>query len=91
MCFIDPMNLHKAHMSPALNGSSAIRCFKGSTVIKICDRITSDFYTGLPFTVTDDLLTEINYATCIVWSSCEELQCQQLRERLFRTNQKHWK
>ena len=35
-------------MSPALNGSSAIRCFKGSNVIEIHDRITFDFYTGLP-------------------------------------------
>ena len=35
-------------MSPALNRSSAIRCFKGSDVIEIHDRITFDFYTGLP-------------------------------------------
>ena len=35
-------------MSPALNGSSAIRHFEGSNVIEICDGITFDFYTGLP-------------------------------------------
>ena len=35
-------------MSPALNGSSAIRCFEGSDVIEIRDGITFDFYTGLP-------------------------------------------
>ena len=31
-----------------LNGSSAIQRFKHSNVIKIHDRITFDFYTGLP-------------------------------------------
>ena len=35
-------------MSPALNGSSAIRRFEGSDVIEVRDRITFDFYTGLP-------------------------------------------
>ena len=35
-------------MSPALNGSSVIRCFEGNEVIEICDGITFDFYTGLP-------------------------------------------
>ena len=35
-------------MSPVLNGSSAIRRFKGSDTIKIRDGITLDFYTGLP-------------------------------------------
>ena len=35
-------------MSPALNGSSAIRRFEGSDVIEIRDGITFDFYTGLP-------------------------------------------
>ena len=35
-------------MSPALNGSSAIQRFKGSDAIEIHDRITFDFYTGLP-------------------------------------------
>ena len=34
-------------MSPALNGSSAIR-FEGSDAIEICDGITFDFYMGLP-------------------------------------------
>ena len=35
-------------MSPALNGSSAIRRFKHSDAIKIHDEITFDLYTGLP-------------------------------------------
>ena len=35
-------------MSPALNGSSAIRCFEGSDAIEMRDGITFDFYTGLP-------------------------------------------
>ena len=39
-------------MSPAFNGSSAIRRFKDSDVIKICNRITFDFYMELPHIVT---------------------------------------
>ena len=35
-------------MSPALNGSSAIRRFEGSDAIEMRDGITFDFYTGLP-------------------------------------------
>ena len=35
-------------MSPALNGSSAIRRFKHSNAIKIRDRIIFHFYMGLP-------------------------------------------
>ena len=35
-------------MSPALNGSSAIRHFKHSNANEICNRITLDFYTVLP-------------------------------------------
>ena len=35
-------------MSPALNGSSAIRRFEGSDAIEIRNGITFDFYTGLP-------------------------------------------
>ena len=34
-------------MSPALNGSSAIRRFKHSNAIETRDGITFDFYTGL--------------------------------------------
>ena len=40
--------IHEACMSPALNGSSAIRHFKHCNAIEICNRITFDFYTGLP-------------------------------------------
>ena len=35
-------------MSPALNGSSVIRCFEYRGAIRICDGIIFDFYTGLP-------------------------------------------
>ena len=35
-------------MSPARNGSSAVRRFEGSDAIEIRDGITFDFYTGLP-------------------------------------------
>ena len=42
------INIYKAHMSPALNGSSAIRRFEGSDAIEIRNGITFDFYTGLP-------------------------------------------
>ena len=35
-------------MSPTLTGSSAIWRFEGSDAIEIRDRITFDFYMGLP-------------------------------------------
>ena len=41
------MNLRSA-MSPALNGSSAMRRFECSNAIEIRDGITFDFYSGLP-------------------------------------------
>ena len=44
-------------MSPTLNGSSAIRCFKRSDAIKIRDGITFDFYTGLSH--IDTVLTQL--------------------------------
>ena len=43
-------------MSPALNGSSAIRHFKHSDAIEIYDGITFGFYTGLPHIVHLSLL-----------------------------------
>ena len=46
--FIRYSYIYEARMSPTLNGSSAIRCFKHSDAIKIRDGITFDFYTGLP-------------------------------------------
>ena len=49
--FVDLLDIsciYGARMSPTLNGSSAIKRFKHSDVIKICDGITFDFYTGLP-------------------------------------------
>ena len=36
------------HMSPALNGRSAIQRFEGSNAIEIRNEITFDFYMGLP-------------------------------------------
>ena len=35
-------------MSPALNGSSGLQCFKCSNAVKICNRIMFDSYPGLP-------------------------------------------
>ena len=46
-------------MSPGLTGSSAIRCFEGSDAIEICDRITFDFYTGLPHMHIDNYVTHL--------------------------------
>ena len=37
--------IYKSHTSPALNRSSAIRCFERGNVIEIRDRIIFDFYT----------------------------------------------
>ena len=39
--------IYEARMNPALNGSSAIRCFECSDAIEICDGTILDFYTGL--------------------------------------------
>ena len=50
-CFVDLLYIsciYGARMSSTLNGSSAIKHFKHSDVNKIRDRITFDFYTGLP-------------------------------------------
>ena len=44
-CFVDA---RISHMSPALDGSSAIRHFELSDALKIHDGIIFDFYTGLP-------------------------------------------
>ena len=43
-------------MSPALNGSSAIQRFERNNAIQIRDRITFDFYTGLPHMMYCDLV-----------------------------------
>ena len=37
-----------SRLSPALNGTSAIRRFEHSDTIEMCDGIIFDFYTGLP-------------------------------------------
>ena len=50
-------------MSPAINGSSAIWLFKHSNAIRITwNRITFDFYTGLPHAVVVDFTKENNYS-----------------------------
>ena len=41
------LRIYEARMSPALNGSSAIRRFERSDAIEIRNGITFDFYTGL--------------------------------------------
>ena len=55
------------HLSPALNRSSVIRRFEGSDAIEIRDRITFDFYTGLPHMViiTVTLLTACMYGVAL--------------------------
>ena len=47
--FIRHSCIYEAHMSPALNRSSAIWCFERSNAIEIHDGITFDFYMGLPY------------------------------------------
>ena len=56
-------------MSPALNGSLAIRCFKGSDVIEICDGITFDFCMGLPHIYCDRLRGDNGCDCAIVLTS----------------------
>ena len=46
--FIRYSCIYEVHMSPTLSRSSAIRHFKHSNAIEICDGIPFDFYTGLP-------------------------------------------
>ena len=43
-------HVHTACMSPALNGSSALECFKHGKSIEIHNGIMFDFYLGLPHT-----------------------------------------
>ena len=54
-------------MSPALNGSLTIRRFEGSDAIEIHDRITFDFYTGLPHMLVSinkvKITLPVNYST----------------------------
>ena len=41
--------IYEAHMSPALNGSSATQLFEHSNATEIRNGIIFDFYTGLPY------------------------------------------
>ena len=47
-------------MSPALNGSSAIRRFEHSDAIEIRDGIIFDFYPGLPHS---EVLTQVHVSS----------------------------
>ena len=40
--------VHEVHMSPTLNGSSALLCVKLGDALEICEGIIFDFYLGLP-------------------------------------------
>ena len=52
-------------MSPALNGSSAIRRFERSDAIKIRDGITFDFYMGLPHMYICYIIIYLVYAPIV--------------------------
>ena len=41
-------HVYTEHMSPALNGSSALECFERSNAIEMRNGIMFDFYPGLP-------------------------------------------
>ena len=54
MHFVDSLDIHASknqRKTPVLSGSSAIRRFKHSNAIKICNKIVFDFYMGLPHIV----------------------------------------
>ena len=55
------LNLQSAY-EPRPYGSSAIQLFEGSDAIEICDRITFNFYTGLPHICSIRIL---NLPSCI--------------------------
>ena len=46
--FIRYLCIYEVRVSPALNESSVIWCFKHSDAVEIHDGITFDFYIGLP-------------------------------------------
>ena len=48
-------------MSSTLNGSSVIQLLEDSNAIEIYDRITFDFYTGLPQIRTDSRLENVEH------------------------------
>ena len=48
MHYVDLLGIDAAHMSPALNGSTALQHFKCGNMVEIRNGITSDFYPGLP-------------------------------------------
>ena len=48
MCCVNATTIDASRLSPALNGSSEIRCFERSDAIEIHDGIIFNFDTGLP-------------------------------------------
>ena len=56
-------------MSPALNGSSVIRRFKGSNAFEIRDGITFDFYTGWPHVCNEGKI--VNHLAHITFEKTE--------------------
>ena len=49
MCNIGAWISNKSHMSPTLNRSCVLQCFKHSNVVRIHNGIMFDFYLGLPY------------------------------------------
>ena len=48
-------------LSPTLNGSSGIQYFERSDAIEVRNGIIFDFYTGLPYPLTDTLILNAIY------------------------------
>ena len=70
-------------MSPALNGSSAIRRFERGDAIEIRDGITFDFYTGLPHVLwVSIVLPQFQHATESVCWDMYLFLCNRSTERL---------
>ena len=58
--------IYEVHMSPGLNGSSVIRCFKHSDAIEIHDRIIFNFYTGLSHIAEHNHVVNLSHCTLLV-------------------------
>ena len=73
-------------MSPALNGSSAIRHFEHSNAIEISDGITFDFYMGLPHMIASSKCWSLNFhkrwGTCVLRKMYQIFICLRARPPL---------
>ena len=61
-------HIYTARMSPTLNGSSALQCFKRGNVIEMCNRIMFDFSPGLThiqFSYSTHYLTLENFSLVV--------------------------